>query len=95
MAKAALIGADLTAIEVKVEGDFDARGMYGIDPEIPAGFQRFRYEVVVESPESDELIAEIHETMVSLSPLLHDLTRSLEIDGTWRRSSDSELITHP
>jgi len=78
MAKAALIGADLIAIEVKVEGDFDARG----------------YEVVVESHESDELIAEIHETMVSLSPLLDDLTRSLEIDGTWRRSSDSEPIIH-
>jgi hypothetical protein len=30
-----------------------------------------------------------------LSPLLDDLTRSLEIDGTWRRSSDSEPITHP
>ena len=95
MAKAALIGADLTAIEVKVEGDFDARGMYGIDPEIPSGFQGFRYEAVVESPESEELIAEIHETAVHLSPLLDDLTRSLEIDGTWRRSSDSEPIIHP
>ena len=95
MGKAGLIGADLTAIEVKVEGDFDARGMYGIDPEIPSGFLRFRYEVVVESPESDELIAEVHEAMVRLSPLLDDLTRSLEIDGTWRRSSDSEPITRP
>jgi hypothetical protein len=95
MAKAAMVGANLTAVEVKVEGDFDARGVYGIDPEIPSGFLRFRYEVVVESPESDELIAEIHETMVRLSPLLDDLTRSLEIDGTWRRSSDSEPITHP
>jgi hypothetical protein len=69
--------------------------MYGIDPEIPSGFQRFRYEVVVESPESEELITEIHDTMVRLSPLLDDLTRSLEIDGTRRRSSDPEPITRP
>jgi len=95
MAKAALIGAELTEIEVNVEGDFDARGMYGIDPETPSGFQRFRYEVLVDSPEPDERIMEIHETVMRLSPLLDDLTRLVEIDGTWRRSSDSESTTRP
>ena len=95
MAKAAMIGADLTGVEVKVEGDFDARGMYGIDPETPPGFLRFRYEAVVDSPESDERIAEIHETVVRLSPLLDDLSRPLQIEGTWHRSSDSEPSTAP
>lgn len=89
-AKAAMIGAELTGVEVKVEGDFDARGMYGIDPETPSGFQLFKYEVVVDSPEPDERIEEIHETVVRLSPLLDDLSRPIEIDGTWRRSTKSD-----
>jgi hypothetical protein len=63
--------------------------MYGIDPDTASGFQRFRYEVVVDSSESDERIREIHQTVARLSPLLDDLTRPVEIDGTWRRSSDS------
>lgn len=89
-AKAAMNGAELTGVEVKVEGDFHARGMYGIDPETPAGFQRFKYEVVVDSPESDERIEEIHETVVRLSPLLDDLSRPIEINGTWRRLAESD-----
>lgn len=89
MAKAALIGADLTDVEVRVEGDFDARGMYGIDPETPSGFQRLRYEVVVVSSEPDERIAEIHESVTLRSPLIDDLTRALEVDGTWRRFTES------
>lgn len=89
-AKAALIGADLTSVEVKVEGDFDARGMYGVEPATPPGFQRFRYEVVVGSPEPDERLDEIHETVVRLSPLLDDLSRPVEIVGTLRRSTESD-----
>lgn len=89
-AKAAMIGAELTGVEVKVEGGFDARGLYGIDPETPPGFQEFKYEVVVQSPEPDERIEEIHETVVRLSPLLDDLSRSIVINGTWRRSADTD-----
>lgn len=89
-AKAAMIGAELVGVEVKVEGNFDARGMYGIDPETPSGFQQFKYEVVVDSPEPDERVEEIHATVVRLSPLLDDLSRSIEIDGTWRRSTESD-----
>lgn len=89
MAMAALLGVELTDLEVEVEGDFDARGMYGIDPDTPTGFQRFRYEVIVDSPEPDERIREIHQTVARMSPLIDDLTRRLEIVGSWRRPSDS------
>lgn len=73
----------LDSVEVTVEGEFDARGMYGIDPEISAGFAKLDYAASLQSPELPERIAELHESVLRHSPVFDDLTRRLEIDGRY------------
>lgn len=81
VAMAAHEGIQLDGVEVTVEGEFDARGMYGIDPQIPAGFAKLDFTASLQSPESPERIAELHESVLRHSPVFDDLTRRLEIDG--------------
>lgn len=83
VAIAAHEGIRLDDVEVTVEGDFDARGMYGIDPEIPAGFTRLEYSASLQSPEPPEQIEQLHDSVSRFSPVLDDLSRPVRISGTF------------
>lgn len=83
VATAAHQGLQIDHVEVTVEGKFDARGMYGIDPQISAGFAKLEYTASLVSPESPERIAELHESVLRHSPVFDDLTRRLEIGGNY------------
>lgn len=82
-AMAAEKGIQLDGVEVTVDGDFDARGMYGIGTDTPAGFNRLSYTAILDSPEKPQTIADLHGSMIRCSPVVDDLTRSVEIDGTY------------
>jgi uncharacterized OsmC-like protein len=55
MMVAATDGVDIKALEVEVQADYDAQGMYEIDDSVPPGWSAMRYIVTVESdaPEAD------------------------------------------
>lgn len=80
---AAQEGIQLDGVEVSVEGEFDARGMYGIGTDTPAGFNRLTYSAILDSPESPETIADLHDSVIRCSPLVDDLTRSIGVDGSY------------
>ena len=44
---------------MRVEGDLDLRGFFGVDDEVRAGLSAVRVEVNVASPESEERYAEL------------------------------------
>ena len=50
---AAHFGVTLNRLEVEVQADYDARGMYGLD-DVPPGYTQIRYVVTVESDSPDE-----------------------------------------
>jgi uncharacterized OsmC-like protein len=52
---AATEGVDIAGLEVEVQADYDARGMFDIDDRLPPGWSAMRYIVTVESdaPEAD------------------------------------------
>ena len=50
---AAKFGVTFTKLEVEVQADYDARGMYGLDG-VPPGYTEIRYVVTVESDSSEE-----------------------------------------
>lgn len=68
---AAELDVPLTQVEVEVQADSDARGMYGVD-DTPAAYQEVRYVVSVSSsaPQADVMrvldIAEAHSPYVSM-----------------------------
>jgi uncharacterized OsmC-like protein len=50
---AAKFGVTFTRLEIEVQADYDARGMYGLD-DVPPGYTEIRYIVTVESESADE-----------------------------------------
>jgi len=49
---AAQLGVNLDSITVRVEGDLDLRGFYGVDDKVRPGLSAVRVEVTVAGPES-------------------------------------------
>ena len=74
----AKLDVPLAAVEVRVETESDASGLYGVG-DLPAGWLAVRYTVTVESeaPEADVLRAV--ETAEAHSPLLDSFRRPLNV----------------
>ena len=84
---AAALDVPLTHVEVQVQADSDARGLYGID-ETPAGYTDMRYIVCIDSPASHEAIMRVIDTAEAHSPYFdvftqpHKIIRDVRINAT-------------
>src|SRR5215470_19734441 len=56
---AAHLGVTLDSVAVRVEGDLDLRGFFGVDDRVRPGFTAIRVEVTVTGPETEERYAEL------------------------------------
>ena len=56
---AAQLGVELDSLTVRVAGDLDLRGFFGVDDTVRPGFTAVRVEVSVTGPESAERYAEV------------------------------------
>ena len=54
---AARLGVAIDALEVEVQGDFDARGELGVG-NVQPGYQEVRYVVSIDSPASEKAVVE-------------------------------------
>ena len=84
---AARLEIPVTAVEVEVQADFDARGELGMDASIPAGYKEVRYEVSIESSAAEDALVRLIETAERYSPYVdvfsrpQSLRRSLRVNG--------------
>ena len=67
---AAQLGIELDSLSVRVEGDLDLRGFFGVDDSIRPGFTAVRVEVSVTGPESSERYAELAAAVDQHCPVL-------------------------
>ncbi len=81
---AAKLGVPLTSVEVEVHADYDARGMFGIDSSVPAGWTGVRYIVTVESTAPEADVRRLLDYADSVSPLLDDFARALPVERELR-----------
>lgn len=65
---AARLGVPVDALEVEVRADFDVRGELGVDDDVPPGYQLIGYLVCIDSPASEDAVAELIETAERHSP---------------------------
>ncbi len=77
---AARFEVPLTAVEVEVESTLDARGMYGIDDEVPAGYQGLKVSIRVESPAPEAEVRRVISTVEARNPRLYDLTHAIPVE---------------
>ncbi len=84
---AARMGVPVDALEVEVQADFDVRGELGVDEDVPPGYQEIRYLVSIDSPASEDAVAELLETAERHSPYVdvfaraQTLSRVLRLNG--------------
>lgn len=77
---AAVRGVEITSLDVEVEADYDAAGMYGIDDSKPAGWSAMRYTVNIESPAAESEINELIDYADNHSSLLYGFTRPIPVE---------------
>lgn len=75
----AQMGVPFGDIEVDVAADYDARGMFGVDDNVPPGWGALRCAVRIESsaPESD--VQRVIDYADAHSPLLFDFSQPLSV----------------
>ena len=67
---AAQLGVELDSITVRVEGDLDLRGFFGVDDGVRPGLTAVRVEVTVAGPESQQRYAELAAAVDEHCPVL-------------------------
>ena len=75
---AAHLEIPIESIEVVIESDFDARGMFGVTDD-PPGFKELRYTVNIVSPAPEDELRNLIKTADRHSPVLDDFSRPIPI----------------
>jgi uncharacterized OsmC-like protein len=84
-AVAALMSIKLSKLELEISGDIDLRGFLGIDPAVPAGYQRLHYTVHLAGDATRQQLEKIHEIVQRTSPNYYNVSHPIELI--------SELVT--
>lgn len=77
--QAALHDVPVENLEIEVETDIDARGLFGIG-DIPPGWSVIRYRVSVESPAPEAEVRKVLEQAHALSTVTDNFTRASTIE---------------
>jgi uncharacterized OsmC-like protein len=68
----------IDAVEVEITCEYDERGQMGLSSEVPVGWQRILFDVVVTSPAPEAAVRAVVETADRLSPMLANLASSID-----------------
>jgi len=76
-AVAALMGIELTKLEINITGDIDLRGFLGIDPDVANGYEQLKQVVRIDGNATPEQIEELHQTVLNTSPNFFNITKAV------------------
>ena len=76
---AARMEIPLDDVQVTIESDYDARGMYAVGDSVSPGWGALRCTVAISSPAPEERIREMVDAADRHSPVLDDITRALAV----------------
>ena len=76
---AALRGIKINDLEVKLEGDLDLAGFFGLSDEVPAGFSGIRARVHLDADATEDEIQDLHQHVLKTSPVGCILSKPLGI----------------
>lgn len=80
-AMAAMMGIKLDEVKVNLKGSLDLKGLFGMDPAIPPGYQKITYETVLTSSAPEEDLHKLIEAVETHCPVLDTLVRPIEVSG--------------
>lgn len=80
-AMASMMGIKLEAVKVNLKGSLDLKGLFGMDPSVPPGYQKITYETMLSSSASEEDLRKLIEAVETHCPVLDTLVRPIEVSG--------------
>ena len=80
-AMASMMGIKLDECKVNLKGSLDLKGLFGMDPAIPPGYQKITYETILTSSAPEEELRKLIEAVESHCPVLDTLVRPVEVSG--------------
>lgn len=81
-AYASVMDIQLDSVKVSARGYLDLKGLFGLDPAVPAGYKRITFETQIESPADEDKLRALIETVESRCPVLDILSRAQSVTGT-------------
>ena len=81
VANAAVIGIDLTEVEIETWGDLDLRGYLGLDDAVAPGYRELDYVVRIAGAGKAEQFESIHELVKRTSPNFFNLNQPIRLNG--------------
>ena len=80
-AMASMMGIRLDEVKVNLKGSLDLKGLFGMDPAIPPGYQKITYETILRSSAPEEELRKLVEAVESHCPVLDTLVRPIDVTG--------------
>lgn len=80
-AMASMMGIKLDEVKVSLKGSLDLKGLFGMDPAIPPGYQKITYETILKSSAPEEELRKLIDAVETHCPVLDTLVRPIEVTG--------------
>lgn len=80
-AYASVMGIPLDSVKCNLKGHLDLKGLFSLDPKVPAGYSRITFETLIQSSASADQIRQLVQTVESHCPVLDSLQRPIEVSG--------------
>ncbi|MGD9783255.1 MAG: OsmC family protein [Hyphomicrobiaceae bacterium] len=80
-AYASVMGIPLESVKCNLKGNLDLKGLFGLDPNVPAGYSRISYETILNSSAPSDQLRQLAQTVESHCPVLDTLQRPIEVVG--------------
>ena len=80
-AMASMMGIKLDEVKVNLKGSLDLKGLFGMDPAIPPGYQKITYETILRSSAPEEELRKLIDAVETHCPVLDTLVRPIEVTG--------------
>lgn len=78
---AQMMGIELESVTCDVKGQLDVRGIFNIDPAIPAGFQKITFETHLKTQASHAELEQLLRTVEACCPTLDTFRRAVDVSG--------------
>ena len=82
VAQCAVRGIAIESLVIETTGEIDLRGFLGIDPSVPAGYDRLHCTVRLKASGSKQQLADVHAGVKATSPNLYNLSRAVAVEPT-------------
>jgi uncharacterized OsmC-like protein len=80
-AYAAVLGIELETVKCDLRGYLELRGLFGVQDDVPAGFQKITFETTLKSSAGPEALKNLVQLVERHCPVLNTLQAPVEVSG--------------